>query len=98
MRVRVRLTPRAARERIDGLMLEADGGAALKVTVTAAPADGKANAALIAMLAREWRQPKSAISIASGAADRRKVVHVAGEPGDLARALDSWLARQAARR
>lgn len=98
VRVRVRLTPHAAGERIDGLMLEADGGTALKVAVTAVPESGKANAALVALLAKEWRQPRSAVAIASGAGSRRKTVFVAGDPAELVPRLDAWLARRAARR
>jgi uncharacterized protein (TIGR00251 family) len=98
VRVQVRLTPRAARDRIDGLMLEADGSASLKVAVTAVPESGKANAALVALLAKAWKQPKSAVTIASGAGSRRKTLFVAGDPAKLLASLDAWLARQAARR
>ena len=96
--MRVRLTPGASRDRIDGLLLEADGGAALKVAVTAVAEDGKANAALIGMLAREWKRPKSSISLASGASNRSKVLHIAGEPEQLLHVLDDWLANTAAER
>ncbi|HLB81148.1 MAG TPA: DUF167 family protein [Dongiaceae bacterium] len=94
IRVRVRVSPRAGRDRIDGLAVDPDGGAALKVAVTAAPEGGKANAALVRLLAREWDVAKSAITVAGGAAGRRKTLHVAGEPRALLRALDDWLSRQ----
>jgi len=96
--VRVRLTPRAAGNRIDGLMLEADGAASLKVAVSAVPEDGKANAALVALLAKAWKQPKGAITVVAGAGSRRKTLLVAGDPARLARSLEGWLTRQAARR
>ncbi len=80
VRVAVRVAPRAAANRIGGVVSGADGAAALKVSVTAAPEGGKANAALIKLLSKAWRVPKGAISIAAGAAARRKVVHVAGAP------------------
>lgn len=98
LRVRVRLTPRAADDRIDGLALEADGSTAIKVAVTAPPADGRANAALIRFLAAAWRLPRSRISLVAGAADRRKTLHVAGEPEALRGRLEAWLAGLAARR
>ncbi len=94
LRVRVKVTPKAGRNRVDGLAPEADGGVALKVAVTAAPEDGKANAAVIALLAREWGVAKSTISVVLGAADRRKVLHLAGDPAALGRLLSDWLARQ----
>ena len=94
IRVRVRVSPRAGRGRIDGLAAEPDGGVALKVAVTAAPEGGKANAALVRLLAREWGVAKSAVTVAGGAASRRKTLHVAGETRALLRALDDWLSRQ----
>jgi uncharacterized protein (TIGR00251 family) len=80
VRVRIRLTPGASADRIVGRIAEADGGVALKVTVTAIAESGKANAALIALLAKRWRLPKRDIAIVAGAADRRKILHVAGAP------------------
>jgi hypothetical protein len=62
---------------------------ALRVRVTA-PADaGKANAAVIALLAKACAVSPRAVSIATGAAARRKRIHVAGEP----QALMELLAR-----
>ncbi len=94
IRIAVRVSPRAARNRIEGLAAEPDGRAALKIALAAAPEGGKANAALVRLLAREWGVAKSAITVAGGAASRRKVLHVAGEPRALLRALDDWLSRQ----
>jgi uncharacterized protein YggU (UPF0235/DUF167 family) len=90
VRVRVRLTPRGRRARIDGLAAEPDGSPALKVAVTAAPEAGKANAALIELLAREWRLPRRALALVAGAKDRRKTLHVTGEPAALLRSLEHW--------
>ncbi|MBW7850934.1 MAG: DUF167 domain-containing protein [Rhodospirillales bacterium] len=91
LRVPVRLTPKASRERIDGIVAEADGTLVLKAAVTAVPEDGKANAALVKLLAKAWRMPKSAITIVAGATDRRKVLHLSGDPDDLRRRLDEWM-------
>jgi len=92
IRIRVRLTPKAARDRVQGIIRDADGVAALKATVTAPPEKGKANAALIKMLARAWRAPKSDLTLIAGHSDRRKVLHLAGDPDRLAAALTVWLA------
>ena len=90
--VAVRVTPRAARDRIDGVAATAEGGAELRVGVTAAPEDGKANAAVLRLLATAWRLPKSALSVVRGATDRRKTIHLAGDPAGLEARLADWLA------
>jgi uncharacterized protein YggU (UPF0235/DUF167 family) len=85
--VTVRLTPKASGDRIGGVRLDAAGAAQLKVWVTAPPVDGRANAALVELLARTWRLPKRAFTIRRGAADRTKELHVAGDPAELARRI-----------
>jgi hypothetical protein len=92
VRVRVRLTPRASASRLVGLVAASDGALALKIMVTSAADDGKANAALIALLARAWRVAKSDVSIVAGAADRRKTIHVAGTASQLLPVLEASLA------
>ena len=76
----VRLTPRARRNAIAGIAEDPDGTRRLKVSVTAAPERGKANAALVRLLAKSWGLPKSAISIKSGATSRAKTLLVAARP------------------
>jgi uncharacterized protein len=95
VRVAVRLTPRARRNRVEGLADEAGGGVALKVAVTAVPEGGKANAALIELLAKEWRVPKSSISVVRGVTDRHKTLLVAGASATLMRLLEDWWRQQA---
>ena len=89
--VAVRLTPKARRDAVEGLAENADGSTALRVRVTAAPESGNANAALIRLLAKSWKLPKSALTLAAGATDRRKVIHVAGNPGALQTQLARWI-------
>jgi uncharacterized protein len=72
------LTPRARSARIDGVV---DG--ALKVLVTAPPAENQANEALLHLLARKSRLPRSSLSIVAGAKSRNKIVHIAGNPAEL---------------
>lgn len=89
--VAVRLTPKSSANRIQGLAESAgDGTAHLKVAVTAVPEDGKANAALLKLLAKTWKLPKTSLTIASGATSRRKVVHIAGDPASLCAMLEEW--------
>ncbi|MCA1940410.1 MAG: DUF167 family protein [Caenispirillum bisanense] len=84
LRLFVRLTPKASRTAVQGIAPDADGGHVLKVAVTAVPENGKANEALIKLLAKEWRLPKSAFTLVSGATDRRKTLLVAGDSAVLA--------------
>ena len=91
LRVSVRLTPKASRDRVLGPVAEADGHVALKVQVTAVPEDGKANTALLRLLAKEWRLPRTALEIILGATDRRKVVLIAGDGADLRQRLEQWM-------
>lgn len=74
----IRLTPKAAANKIGPMDMDADGAPVLKVYVTALPEDGKANLALINLLAKTWKLPKSAFTIVRGATDRNKVVRVTG--------------------
>ena len=76
--ITVKLTPKAAKNAIQGWTVGADGQRILKCSVTAAPDKGKANAALIELLAREWKIPKSAITIVRGETSRMKMVEIAG--------------------
>ncbi len=74
IRIRVKVIPRARTNQISGVM---DDGS-LKVRLTAPPVDGKANQALIDMLADTLDLPKSNISILSGSHSRNKTVGIVG--------------------
>jgi len=91
VRVTLRVTPKASRNAVSGLADTAAGGKALKVSVTAVPEDGKANDAVIKLLSKLWHVPKTAITVAAGATDRNKILHVAGDPADLLRRMGASL-------
>jgi uncharacterized protein (TIGR00251 family) len=91
VRLAVRLTPKASSARIVGLIEDGAGGVALKVAVTAAPEAGKANDALLALLAKTLGLKRRDLTLALGAADRRKLVHVQGDPAALTRHLEEGL-------
>jgi uncharacterized protein YggU (UPF0235/DUF167 family) len=74
-----------------GAATEADGSVVLKAQVTAVPEDGKANAALLKLLSKAWKIPKSDMDIVLGATDRRKVILISGDSEDLRRRLDEWM-------
>jgi uncharacterized protein (TIGR00251 family) len=90
MRLRLKVQPKARREGIVGWTPDPDG-MALKLSVGAPPEDGKANAAVIALLAKTLGVAKSAISVVSGATDRRKLVEIRGDETKLRAALDALL-------
>jgi uncharacterized protein (TIGR00251 family) len=78
----VRVVPRSRRDEITGLY-----GEALKIRLTAPPVDGKANRALVELLADRLSVPRAAIEIISGHASRHKVVRVSGVSADQVQAL-----------
>jgi len=77
--VEIRLQPRGARDAVVG---ERDG--AVLIRISAPPVDGKANAALIAFVAKTIGVPKIAITIIRGETSRNKVIRVEGHaPADV---------------
>jgi len=94
VRLRVRVTPRAGRDRLEGV-IDLPGGPAVKIAVSAPPEDGKANAAVCKLLAKFLRTAKSNIAVAAGATARNKQVEIAGDGASLAAVLDAWAAATA---
>lgn len=88
--IRVRLTPRADRDAIEGIAALADGSEVARVRVRGVPEAGAANTALTALIAKTFGRPKSAVAIVAGATQRLKRVRVAGVPAELARIVESW--------
>ncbi len=78
----MRLTPRASRDAIGGFQPGAGDGRArgdvLAVRVTAPPVDGRANEALLRLLARALDLPPSALRLVAGESARAKLVEVSG--------------------
>ena len=92
MRIAVRLTPRARADRLDGVAHLADGATVLKASVTAPPAEDRANDALLHLLAKELGVARRDLSIVGGRKSRNKLIHVAGDPAALGRRLTASLA------
>lgn len=63
------IVPKSSEDRIIGWL-----GGALKIKLKAAPSDGKANAALLKLLARDLNLKPGAITIATGHTSRRKTL------------------------
>jgi len=90
VRLYLRLTPKASRNHVGGFHRDADGQGRLKATVTTVPENGKANDALVKLLAKTAKWPKSAISIISGQTDRNKVLTIAGDAAQIVAQINLW--------
>jgi uncharacterized protein YggU (UPF0235/DUF167 family) len=86
----VLVTPNAGRDAIEGVELRDDGTAVLRIRVKAVPDKGKANAAVVALLAKALGVPKSALSVTSGETARLKTIGVTGDGAVLVLALEAF--------
>jgi uncharacterized protein (TIGR00251 family) len=91
LRLSVRLTPNGGRDVLERLETSADDDVVLKARVSAVPENGKANKALIALLAKSLRVPKSTISFISGETARKKILRIDADPEDLIIKLEKLL-------
>ena len=89
--LRIRVTPRAARDEVTGIENRAQH-AMINARVRAAPADHAANQALEALISRWLEVPKSSVEISAGPKSRIKTIAVLGEPGALERRVRRKLA------
>jgi uncharacterized protein (TIGR00251 family) len=92
VRVAIRLTPRARTDRLVAVAATAGGGRVVKASVTAPPEDGRANEALLQLLAKAWQLPRRDLAIVGGAASRQKTVHISGDPQLLVERLGAVIA------
>jgi uncharacterized protein YggU (UPF0235/DUF167 family) len=84
----VRAKPRSGRDGVEGIATEADGQAWLVVRVRAAAEGGKANQAVVAVIAAALGVARSAVTLLSGQAARRKRLRIEGEPARIVAALE----------
>ncbi len=87
----VRLTPKAAFDRIDGVETTADGHTHLKARVRAVPENGAGNAALERLLAKALGVPVSAVSVVAGGTSRLKTLRVVGDPAELVESVEALI-------
>ena len=81
VRIRVRVQPRARASEIVGF----DELNRLRVRVTAPPADGSANAAVVSLLASTLGVAKSSVLIENGLTSRMKTIRIDGIGADAVR-------------
>lgn len=87
--IRLRISARASRNAIRGWH---DG--ALKISITTAPEKGKANAAILKLLAKAIGTSPSALSIVHGHTSPDKLVEAQGlSPSELEERINTFLAR-----
>jgi uncharacterized protein len=77
----IRVQPRASKNAITGVR-----GDALKLSLTAAPVEGRANEAVIEFFAKLLNVSRSSVTIAAGESSRNKVIRVSGMSADAVRA------------
>lgn len=83
----IRVTPKSARDAIDGSDVLASGQAVLKLRVRALPTEGAANEAVIALIAKSLKLPKSKVTLERGGASRVKTLRIAGDASAIASVL-----------
>jgi uncharacterized protein (TIGR00251 family) len=92
--VTVRLTPKGGRDDVGGIETLADGRMVLKARVRAAPAEGQANTALIALLAKTLDVARSKVTLAAGESARIKRIVIEGDGKALAARLEKIVSEQ----
>lgn len=83
----VRLTPKAAHDRLEGVETTADGRCHLKARVRAVPEKGAANAALERLVAKALGVPASDVSVSAGGTARLKTLRIGGDAAKLGEAV-----------
>ena len=87
--VACRLTPKGGRDAIEGAATLSDGTRVLLASVRAAPEDGRANDALLRLIADKAGVPPSRARLIAGAKSRLKQVAVTGDPAALIAKLEN---------
>ena len=82
VRLDLRVVPNAKADKVEGVIHDADGRPRLALRLKAPPVDGKANAAVIAFLAKQLDCPRAALAITSGSTSRQKRVTWTDPPPD----------------
>lgn len=87
----IRLTPRSAREKVGGIWRDEKDHSWLQVQVRAVPEKGKANAALIQLMAKALHLASSAVSLEAGDTSRLKRVRVSGNRTQIETIMKEWM-------
>lgn len=74
--LRVKVTPKAARERIGDIAQDSNGDTVLKIYVNVPALENKANEAVLELLAKYFKLPKTYFLIVKGATSRNKIIKI----------------------
>ncbi len=91
VRLVVKAKPGARKTGRPRLVNVGEGQCAVEIAVAAHPEDGKANKAILAMLAEGLGLKKADLDIKTGAAGRVKIVEIRGNPDLLRARMAAWL-------
>jgi len=86
--IHLRVTPNAGLDRVEGVEVRDDGQAVLRLRVKAVPDKGKANQAVMALVADALGIAKGKVSLIAGETARLKTLSVEGDGPLLAGRLD----------
>ncbi len=75
----IKLIPKASKDALLRIDMDADGKNYIRATVTAIPEKGKANASLVKLLSKKLGLPKTSISLIAGNQARQKTVLITGD-------------------
>ena len=82
--------PRGGRDAVDGWVEDADGKPQLKARVSVPPEDGKANKALIVLLAKKLDVARTSVRIVTGETSRLKTIEIDGDSAAIAARLSEF--------
>jgi len=91
VRIAVRVTTRASRDEVSGVIRDTDDRLWIEARVRAIPDRGKANAAITKLIGDEVGVAKTSVSVLSGTTNRNKILHIEGDPGELMPLVSEWL-------
>ena len=89
--LRVRLTPKSARDAVECIG-ETPAGPAVLARVRAVPENGAANAALVRLIAKWLNVPSTNIEVSSGGKSRLKTLRIVATDSEFTKRLDERIA------
>jgi len=91
VRLTVKAKPGSSRTRAPKLVPLAGGGRAVEIAVAEAPEDGKANKAILAVLADALGVKRGDVVLKMGASGKLKIFEIQGDPSALKTRVYGWL-------